>query len=277
MAYTVGIYNPPPPQNFSLTEFPFAVHLCQRSRIEELYSSSLPHSLSATPPVTMSAAAVPKTEGTMNWDVPGTGKACQTWYMIYGDLTSGVRPLVALHGGPGVTHDYLLNFSDLTAQRSIPVVLYDQLGNGRSTHLSEKNEDTTFWTEELFLDELKHLLEHLGIYDNYDLLGHSWGGMLGSRHAARQPGGLKHLVIASSPTSMDHWIKAQEVLRRTLPQDVQDALDKGEQEGTTDSKEYQSAVNVYYSYFLCRIAPMPEKLTESFGWLEKDPTVYFTM
>ncbi|KXN87293.1 L-amino acid amidase [Leucoagaricus sp. SymC.cos] len=223
------------------------------------------------------ADAISTTEGTMTRDVPNAGKPCETWYRIYGDLKSGVRPLVVLHGGPGVASEYVSVFSDLTIHNSIPIVIYDQLGCGRSTHLPDKRGDTDFWSEQLFLDELKALLEHLGIYNDYDLAGHSWGGMLGSRHAARQPGGLKHLVIASSPTSMDLWIKAQDVLRKRLPQDVQDALDKNERDGTTDSKEYHDAVGVFYSQFLCRLNPMPELLQQSFGWLEKDPTVYFTM
>lgn len=31
-------------------------------------------------------------------------KIYQTWYKIYGDLKGNIRPLVALHGGPGMTH-----------------------------------------------------------------------------------------------------------------------------------------------------------------------------
>jgi proline-specific peptidase len=167
--------------------------------------------------------------------------------------------------------------SRLAVQNSIPVIIYDQLGNGKSTHLPEKNGDVNFWTVQLFLDELKHLLQHLGIYGDYDLLGHSWGGMLGTCHAARQPGGLKHLIISSSPASIPLWLEAQDVHRKTLPQDVQDTLDRCEKEGKTESKEYQDAVAVFYSRFLCRISPFPESLQESFRWLEKDPTVYFTM
>lgn len=221
--------------------------------------------------------SITTSEGEMIWDVSNAGKECKTWYRIYGNLNSGVRPLVVLHGGPGVTSDYLSIFSDLTLQRSIPVIIYDQLGNGLSTHLPEKMGDITFWTEQLFLDELKHLLEHLGVYHDYDLLGHSWGGMLGARHAVRQPGGLKRLVIMSSPASNKLWIEAQEILRRKLPQDVQDVLDRCERDGKTDSKEYQDAVSVYYSRFLCTLDPMPEALRKSFEWMEKDPTVYLTM
>ena len=57
---------------------------------------------------------------------------------------------------------------------SIPVVFYDQIGNGESSHI--KNKPDTFWRAELFMDELDNLLKKLGIYDDFELLGHSWGG-----------------------------------------------------------------------------------------------------
>ena len=232
------------------------------------------HSLSSRANMSASTST---TEGKMTWTVPNAGLESQTWYKITGNLKSNTRPLVILHGGPGVPSDYLFPLSFLSFHYYIPVLIYDQIGSGRSTHFPDKMGDTEFWTEQLFLDELKALLQHLNIYDDYDLLGHSWGGMLGSRHASRQPGGLKHLIIMSSPASMDDWIKAQEAHRRKLPQNVQDALDRCEKEGKTDSKEYQDAVNVYYSHHLCRVSPMPELLQQSFAGLEQDPTVYFTM
>ncbi|EEB87993.1 hypothetical protein MPER_14430, partial [Moniliophthora perniciosa FA553] len=33
-----------------------------------------------------------------------------------------------------------------------------------------------FWTVDLYNDELDNLLKYLGIRENFDLLGHSWGG-----------------------------------------------------------------------------------------------------
>ncbi|KAJ7257039.1 proline-specific peptidase, partial [Mycena rebaudengoi] len=218
-------------------------------------------------------------EGEVEFVVSAAGKQCKTWYKIVGDLTapSSRRPLVALHGGPGVNHGYLLILEDLTKAHSIPLVVYDQIGTGYSTHLPEKMGDISFWTDQLFLDELDNLLTHLGIQDDYDILGHSWGGMLGSRHAAQQPKGLKHLVLASTPADMGLWITAQNVLRAKLPQDVQDVLDEHEKNGTTESEEYQAGVAEFYSRHLCTIKPMPEPVAEGFGWIQKDPTVYLTM
>ncbi|KAI9063160.1 prolyl aminopeptidase-2 [Trametes sanguinea] len=220
----------------------------------------------------------PTTTGTVNFDAKA-GKPCQTWYQVYGDLKSGVTPIVAIHGGPGSTHHYILSMSDLATKYSIPIVFYDQLGNGNSTHLPEKSGDAgSFWTEQLFLDELDNLLHHLGIQENYVLLGQSWGGMLAARHATRQPKGLKRLTVSDSPASMPLFVKAaNEELIAKLPPDVRDAIIRNEEAGTTDSQEYKDAVEVFYKRHLCRLDPWPKELVESFEWMDKDPTVYLTM
>ncbi|KAJ7135110.1 proline iminopeptidase [Mycena filopes] len=213
-------------------------------------------------------------EGEIPFVVPSAGKPCKTWYKIFGELrgSGSRRPLVAGHGGPGVNHAYLGILSDLSKAHGIPLVLYDQIGSGNSTHLPEKLGDRAFWTEQLFLDELENLLSALGIQDDYDLFGHSWGGMFGSRHAATRPQGLKHLVLASTPASMDLWMEAQNVLRTKLPRKIQDVLNQHEKQGTTDSKEYGEAVGAFYARHLCRLSPVPTAIMEGFECIQKDPT-----
>src|SRR6201999_4148820 len=88
---------------------------------------------------------------------------------------------------PGCVHDYVLTVADLAQLTGRPVIHYDQLGNGRSTHLPDRGAD--FWTPELFLAELDSLLARLGVADGYHVLGQSWGGMLASEHAVRRPAG----------------------------------------------------------------------------------------
>ena len=141
----------------------------------------------------------------------------ETWYRVVGDLatgTGGPAPLVTLHGGPGGTHDYLLALEDLTAAGRA-VVFYDQLGNGRSTHLRDAPEG--LWTFELFLDELDTLLDRLGIAGRYHLLGQSWGGFLGLEHAIRRPPGLCSFVCSNSAASYPDWAAATDRLRAELP------------------------------------------------------------
>ncbi len=197
----------------------------------------------------------------------------QTWYRITGELGSGGVPLVALHGGPGCTHDYLLRLTELAGDRA--VVHYDQLGNGRSTHLPDATPD--FWTVELFLSELDNLLRTLGIANRYALLGQSWGGMLAAEHAVRRPAGLRGLVIANSPASMSLWLSAADRLRAELPPEVEKTLRSHEADGTTDSQAYQDAVQVFYERHLCRVVPMPAEVAHSMAEIDRDPTVYHAM
>jgi L-proline amide hydrolase len=198
----------------------------------------------------------------------------ETWYRVTGDLSSPKTPLVVAHGGPGCTHDYVLALAEL-AKDGRPVVHYDQLGGGRSTHLPEKGGD--FWTVDLFLEELENLLITLGINDRYFLLGQSWGGMLGAEHGIRQPPGLRALVISNSPASMDLWASEAKKLRALLPKEVEDALDRHEAAGTTDDAEYLAASQVYYDEHVCRVVPNPPDVLRTFEYLNEDPTVYHTM
>ncbi len=182
-----------------------------------------------------------------------------TWYNVTGDLGSG-RALVVLHGGPGSTHDYLLALAGL-AEPGRPVVHYDQLGNGGSTHLPDRGAD--FWTVRLFLDELDNLLRGLGIADDYVLFGHSWGGLLAAEHASARPAGLRGLIIANAPASYPLWLQEMKVLRDMLPPGVNETLLRHEEAGTTDDPAYEEATMAFYAHHVCRLDPWPEYLLEA--------------
>ena len=222
-------------------------------------------------------SSIETSEGTIDFPVTGIDQACKTWYTVFGELSSGKRPLVILHGGPGVCHYYMLPLKAIAELYHIPVIMYDQLGCGQSTHLPHKKDDGEFWTVDLFLSELDNLLSHLKIQDDYDLLGQSWGGMLGASHAVRQPKGLRRLIIADSPADMVSWVKAADRLRKDLPEDVQETLTRCERDGKTETEEYEKAVDVYYARHLCRVSPMPEDLMRSFEDMKKDSTVMMTV
>jgi len=198
----------------------------------------------------------------------------RTWYRVSGDLSAPKLPLVVAHGGPGGTHDYVDSFKELAAQGRA-VIHYDQIGNGKSTHLPEKGAD--FWTVDFFLGELDALLNHLGIAGRYALLGQSWGGMLSAEHAVRRPAGLKALILANSLASMPLWIAAGKQLRAALPADVRDTLNRHEAAGTTDHPDYLAATRVFYDRHLCRVVPWPPEVARTFAAIDDDPTVYRTM
>jgi len=198
----------------------------------------------------------------------------ETWYRITGNLSSHLTPLVVVHGGPGFSHDYVLSIAEVAANGR-PVVHYDQLGSGRSTHLREKGAD--FWTMELFLNELDNLLNRLGIIDDYHLLGQSWGAMLCAEHAILQPKGLNRLILSNALASVEILMSEANRLRSQLPVDVQEALDRHEAEGTTEDLEYVAATQVFYDRHLCRVVPNPPEVMKSWEFLADDATVYRTM
>jgi len=106
-----------------------------------------------------------------------------------------------------------------------------------------------------------------------DVLGADDPGM---EHALEHPPGLLSLVVANSPASLELWVSEANRLRALLPPEVQDALDRHEAAGTTDSPEYERAVMRFYERHLCRI-PFPDALQRTFDQLAEDPTVYHTM
>jgi L-proline amide hydrolase len=200
----------------------------------------------------------------------------QTWYRVTGRLDPDAEraPLVILHGGPGAAHDYTLAMTSL-AENGRAVVHYDQLGCGRSTHLPDA--DPSFWTVDLFVAELRNLVDVLGIGSRFHLLGQSWGGMLGPEVVLSDSAGIRSLTICDSPASMPLWLAAAAELRAALPADVQRVLDEHEAAGTTDSPEYHAATDVFYARHVCRVQPMPAEVKASFDQIDAEPTVYHTM
>lgn len=216
-------------------------------------------------------------EETMTWE-PNPGDSVSTWMRVVGEVSDEPQrpaPVVILHGGPGATHDYLANLAALADVDGRAVVLYDQLGNGRSTHLPERGAE--FWTVDLFVRELQTLVEHLGITGRHHVLGQSWGGFLAQEYALTQPPGLRSLVLADTASSFPDFVAAANKLRAELPAEVEATLRKHEEAGTTDDPEYAAACDVFYRRHVCRLDPWPDDLVEAFSWIDRDPTVYHTM
>ncbi|KAH6961988.1 Alpha/Beta hydrolase protein [Ilyonectria sp. MPI-CAGE-AT-0026] len=198
----------------------------------------------------------------------------KTWYRIIGSLDSGIRPLVVLHGGPGYTHAYLKPAFDLFSKKtSTPVIYYDQLGNGHSTHLREKRLDESFWTADLFVEELNNLLQNLHVDQDFNLYGHSWGAMLAVKYAAHyQPRGLHKLILGSGPASLALWKEAARNFIPLLPVEQQEIL----RSHRIDHPLYGKALMALNEATTLMKEPYPVELQESLYWLEKDDTVVIT-
>ncbi|KZT52273.1 proline-specific peptidase [Calocera cornea HHB12733] len=195
----------------------------------------------------------------------------ETWYAIYGHLITPSKqpPLVVLHGGPGAGHDYLQSLGELNAIAEIPVVMYDQVGCGRSTHLRHAPLGTI--TIKLFLDELNNLLDALGLKE-YDLLGQSWGGMLACEHAVRQPPGLRRLILEGTPASMRLAEQVRLSCYNDFPTPLRDALFLFDKDGV-HTPEYQEARLRFRKTNGCRVDPLPAEMLATWDNMRSDSTV----
>jgi proline iminopeptidase len=196
-------------------------------------------------------------------EVPGG----RIWYRIVGTDRPGT-PLLCLHGGPGMPHDYLDPLEDLAASR--PVVFYDQLGCGRS----DRPADDSLWTTGRFVEELAVVQAALGLTRPH-LFGNSWGGWLALQYTLDRRPQLASLILSSSPPSVPRWITDCAQLRAQLDQPVRDVLDRHEAGGYFSCPEYLWAITQFYRRHLCRQDPWPDCVERTFAGLGGD--VYLTM
>lgn len=229
------------------------------------------------PPGPQRSYPKPTKSGSIPFEYAPNSVKAETKYWLWGDLSNGKTPLIGLHGGPGVPSGYMVPLTLVHEDHGIPVLLYDQIGCGESTRFKDRRDDKKFWSVEMFMAELDNVIAHFGIKE-FDLLGHSWGGMLAGQYAIeKQPKVLRKLIISDSPSSMALWGAKATAQRKTLPQDLQDTLDRCEKEGRIDSEEYEAATMEFYRLYMCRMDKWPEELSASLGALEEDNTVYYTM
>jgi len=109
------------------------------------------------------------------------------------------EPLIIIHGGPGLSHDYLApQLIDLLA-KDYQLVFYDQRASGRSSGV----DDTTRLTISQFANDLEMLRQQLEI-NRLNLLGHSFGGLLAMYYAISYPDNVnKLLLIDTAPASWE--------------------------------------------------------------------------
>ena len=108
--------------------------------------------------------------------------------MYVRDVGTG-PPIIVVHGGPDFDHQYLLPEMDTLAD-AFHLVYYDQRGRGRS-FAGERPDDVGIASE---VDDLDSVRERFG-FDQFAVLGHSWGGLLAATYAIRRPDRVSHLIL----------------------------------------------------------------------------------
>ncbi|OBG99955.1 proline iminopeptidase [Mycobacterium sp. E2699] len=177
-------------------------------------------------------------------------------------------PLLVVHGGPGLPHNYLSSLERLADERE--VVFWDQLGCGKSRRPS----NTALWTMERSVAEMDAVVKALEL-NRFHIFGNSWGGMLAQQYVLDVASGAVSLTISNSIASIPEFSNMVARLKSELDPATQSAIDRHEAAGTTYSAEYQAAIRTWNETYLCRVRPWPRELEEAFRNMGTD--VFETM
>ena len=133
-------------------------------------------------------------------------------YRIVGDG----KPILLLSGGPGFSFDYMAPIADQIS-KSFKCILLDQRGTGKS--LVQKY-DTTLINISATLEDIEFLRKHLG-YEQWIVLGHSYGGLLASKYASVYPSSVSTIILVGTAgfnTSLWDYF-GDNIWSRLLPSD----------------------------------------------------------
>ena len=138
---------------------------------------------------------------------------------IYCRATGTGNPLVVVHGGPGLAHDYLFApFSRLAKKRRL--VFYDQMGSGRSDGFRQNDK---VGMDEL-VEELEGVRKDFGL-ERFDLAGQSWGAIVAIHYAVRYPQHVKRLLLLEpAPGSIEYLPAFQKTIMDRLSPEDKEAL-----------------------------------------------------
>ena len=171
-------------------------------------------------------------------------------------LGAGPRTGLLVHGGPGCPSRYLRDSHEALVDRGLRLVTWDQLGCGESDHPA----DTSLWRLDRFVTELETVRASLGL-DEFDLLGQSWGGVLGLEYLLHHPDRVRTFVAADTAFDLAGMQRGFDRKKLTLGEETVTMMARHEAEGTTDHPEYQAAVTLLMYRHVCRLHPWPESLS----------------
>ena len=113
--------------------------------------------------------------------------------LYYKSIGSGT-PLVIVHGGPGLAHNYLFSYFSRLSD-NFRVIFYDQRASGKSNG----HENPTEVTMSNFVEDLEGIRKVFGI-EKLHILGQSYGGVIALSYAVKYPEKMGSLLLLESST-----------------------------------------------------------------------------
>ena len=181
--------------------------------------------------------------------------------------------VLLLHGGPGLTHEYLEAFDSYFPAAGFEYYYYDQLGSS----YSDQPDEPELWELPRFVEEVEQVRQALRLdRENCYLYGHSWGGLLAIEYALTYQQHLRGLVISNMMASIPAYNEyAQKVLIPGMDQAVLAEIKRMEAQGDYHNPRYLELLipHHYVQHFL-RMPPeqWPDPVNRAFKHL--NPALY---
>ena len=184
--------------------------------------------------------------------------------------------MLLLHGGPGMTHEYLEACDSYLPAAGVEYYYYDQLGAG----FSDRPDEPSLWEAGRFADEVEQVRRALGLdRDSFVLYGQSWGGILAIEYALRYQQHLKGLVISNMMASVPAYnAYAQQVLMPRMDQAALAQITSLEASGQTEDPKYMELlVEHHYVHHVLRMPPeqWPDGVQRAFAHVNQQ--IYVSM
>jgi len=180
-----------------------------------------------------------------------------TGALIAGRRAGNGPPVLLLHGGPGLSFDYLRDLADELAEEN-DVAWYQQRGQAPSAVEGPHTVATD-------VDDTRRVLDALGWETAY-VVGHSWGGQLALHVAEAMPDRLRGVLCVDPLGAVGdgRWPEFDEEIFRRTPESVRDRareIDELSMHGGADNALALEGMRlVWPAYFADPEAapPMPE-------------------
>lgn len=139
-------------------------------------------------------------------DIVITGEA----KISYRKFGSGF-PVLIINGGPGMNSNVFASLAALLSENNTTII-YDQRGTGKS---GLKNPTPSEISIENLVEDIEKLRAALG-YDQWIILGHSFGGMLAYAYAAEYPERVKAMIQSHSGGMSLNNVERFDITKRLL-------------------------------------------------------------
>ena len=149
-------------------------------------------------------------------------------------------PAIFIHGGPGGTHAGFAAMLGLANDR--PIILYDQLGSGKS----DRPDNPANWRVERFVEELEAVRAAVGA-EKLHLVGVSWGAALALEYSAKYPERVASTVLGGTFISTPRWLTDANLLVLDLTDDQRATLKACESDTPPERATCRAIFNRIYS------------------------------